>query len=397
MSEHTLHTLWLALAGKIGSKRNGTLLRAMTPHDAYHATKAELLPYLSEKDAAYFLNKDLTAAKNLCYECQEKGIRLICYHDPEFPPSLREIEDPPAVLFYYGRFPEANVPTIGIVGTRKCSRTAAGIAASFSCSLASSGFQIVSGMANGIDTYVHKGPLYKGILSFAVLGCGVDVIYPKQNVTLYNILKQHGGLISEYPPGTPPLAANFPRRNRIISGLSDGVLVVECPPKSGSMSTARYAVEQNRTLFAVPAAPDETVNTGTNQLIKHGAIFCTEPSDIFREFESRFGDRITPTEIRFQPARQESNENESPAEPAPKKKTVKKKEPPKEKEPTHRPPPLSEDETKVYNALGAGEELSADQICQRTDLPFHRILPLLQAMELAGCIEPLPGSMFRRK
>ena len=390
MSEHTLYTLWLALAGKLGSRRNATLLRSMTPHDAYHATKAELLAFLDEKDAVFFLNKDLKKAKEIYFQCEEKGIRTVCFHDPDYPPALREIEDPPAVLFYYGKFPKANLPTMGIVGTRACSRTAAGIAASFACSLASSGFQIVSGMANGIDTYAHKGPLYKGIHSFAVLGCGVDVIYPKQNETLYHILKERGGLISEYPPGTPPIASNFPRRNRIISGLSDGVLVVECPPKSGSMSTARYAVEQNRTLFAVPAAPDEKINTGTNRLIKHGAVFCTEPADIFREFESRFGDKIVPTEIYLQPVSKDADKPEAPLPPA-------KPNPPEKKKTTHRPPPLSEEETRVYKAFGEGEELSADQICQRTGLPFFRILPLLQAMELTGCIDALPGSLFRKK
>ncbi|MBO5221765.1 MAG: DNA-processing protein DprA [Clostridia bacterium] len=396
MSDHTLYTLWLLLNGKPATHRTGALLQHMTAAEAYHADKETLCRYLSEKDAAYFLNKDLAPAMKVSRECEEKNIRMVCYHDKEYPPSLREIDNPPAMLFCLGHLPEPNLPTVGIVGTRNCSRTGAALAATFSCSLTLSGFQIVSGMANGIDTYAHKGPLIKGYPSFAVLGCGVDVIYPKQNEELYNILKQHGGLISEYPPGTKPFPGNFPPRNRIISGLSDGVLVVECPPKSGSMSTARYAIEQNRTLFAVPAGPNERINTGTNNLIKNGAVFCTEPDDIFREFQPRFADRITPTVVRFRPA---ETEEPTPPEPPPprKEKKAKKPSPPKPSEPPRPRPSLSPEEEKVFNAFSEGEILSADDIGQRTDLPFHRLLPILQGLELAGCIEPLPGSMFRRK
>ena len=354
---------------------------------AYHATKAELIPHLGEKDAAPFLNKDLREAQRVLDDCRQKGIDVVCYHDANYPAPLREIDDPPPALFVIGQLPDPNKPTVGVVGTRKCSSDAAAAAATFSCSLALSGFQIVSGMANGIDTYAHKGSLIKGKASFAILGCGVDIIYPKSNETLYRLLREHGGLISEYLPSTPPLARNFPRRNRIISGLSDGVLVVECPPKSGSMSTARHAVEQNRMLFALPAAPSDRINTGTNQLIKHGAVFCTEPDDIFNEFLPRYGDRITPTTVRYVPA---MGERSAPSHPeAPK---------PKGKEPAVNPPPaLSVEETAVYRAFPEDQPLSADEICQQTGLPFHRVLPLLQALELSGCIEALPGSMFRRK
>lgn len=398
MQEHTLYTLWLLLAGKVGSRRTCTLLQAMTPEQAYRADKELLLRHLSEKDASFFLDKNLTPAIKVEETCREKGIRIICYHDREYPPSLREIPDPPAALFCLGHMPEPNMPTMGIVGTRNCSRSAAGIAATFSGSLALSGFQIVSGMANGVDTYAHKGPLVKGYPSFAVLGCGVDVVYPKQNKDLYDILKVHGGLISEYPPGTPPLAGNFPRRNRIISGLSDGVLVVECPQKSGSMSTARYALEQNRTLFAVPSAPDDRINTGTNELIRNGAVFCTEPTDIFREFEPRFGDRISPTLVRFLPTEQ----TPLPKEPKPKpatKNSKPKKNPisPPSPQPAPHLPVLTPEQEEICRVFAPGEELSADEIEQRTGKPFHRLLPLLQALEFIGALESLSGSLYRRK
>ncbi len=388
MTENALYTLWLLLAGKQGTKKTYRLIQAMEVKEAYHATKAELIPHLGEKDAGAFLNKDLRPAKKVLDDCREKGINVVCYHDPDYPAPLREIDDPPPALFVLGKLPTPNKPTVGVVGTRKCSPEAAAMAASFSCSLALSGFQIISGMANGIDTYAHKGSLIKGKASFAILGCGVDILYPKSNETLYRLLKEHGGLISEYLPSTPPLASNFPRRNRIISGLSDGVLVVECPIKSGSMNTAKHAVEQNRLLFAIPAAPSDRINTGTNQLIKHGAVFCTEPDDIFHEFLPRYGDRITPTTVRYIPAL-EGKSTPSHLE--------KSKEIPKRKESTVKPPPLSEEETLIYRVFPEDQALSADEICQRTNLPFHRVLPLLQALELSGCIESLPGSMFHRK
>lgn len=388
MTENALYTLWLLLAGKQGTAKTYRLIQAMDVQKSYHATKAELIPHLGEKDTLPFLNKDLRAAQTVLEDCRRKGIDVVCYHDENYPALLREIDDPPPALFVIGQLPDPNKPTVGVVGTRKCSADAAASAATFSCSLALSGFQIVSGMANGIDTYAHKGSLIKGKASFAILGCGVDILYPKSNETLYRLLKEYGGLISEYLPGTPPLARNFPRRNRIISGLSDGVLVVECPPKSGSMSTARYAIEQNRMLFALPAAPSDRVNTGTNQLIKHGAIFCTEPDDICNEFLPRYGDRITPTTVRYIPAMEK--DTSSPSHPE--------KPTPKRKEPSLTPPPaLSEEETLVYRAFPEDQPLSADEICQRTGLPFHRALPLLQALEISGCITSLPGSMFRRK
>lgn len=401
MTEHTLHTLWMLLAGKQGSARNYRLIRSMTPYEAYHATKAELIPVLGEKDAGYFLNKSLAPARRILDECNEKGIGIVCYHDPAYPVALREIDDPPLALFYYGDFPEPEKPTIGIVGTRNCSLQAAGAATTFSCSLALSGFQIVSGMADGIDTYAHKGSLVRGNASFAVLGCGIDVIYPKKNADLYYYLKEHGGLLSEYLPGTPPIGANFPRRNRIISGLSDGILVVECPPKSGSMITARYAVEQNRVLFAIPSAPNDRINSGTNQLIKHGAVFCTEPNDILNEFLPRYGDRLQPSSALFEAIKVESEPHGTENAPTIQRGKVKKVLISKKEESTPQrelPPTLSKEETAVYRAFDSEDQiLSADQICQKTGLAFHRLLPLLQALELSGYVEPLPGSMFRRK
>ena len=159
------------------------------------------------------------------------------------------------------------------------------------------------------------------------------------------------------------------------------------------MSTARYALEQNRTLFAIPSAPDDRVNVGTNELIRNGAIFCTEPEDIFREFQPRFGHRITPTVVRFLPTEQAASS--PPSEPKPKKHRKKKQSP--TTSPAASPlPSLSPEEEAVYRAFSEGEILSADEIIQRTGIPFQSLLPLLQALELIGAVESVSGSQFRR-
>ena len=406
MTEQAVYTLWMILSGKQCSARNYTLIKEMSAKEVYYAAPEELASHVGKKDAEFFANKDLSQAKAMLEDCRRRGIEIVCYPDAAYPPLLREIDDPPLALFVLSSYPLPTLPTVGIVGTRRCSRAAAGLAASLSGSLSMSGFQVVSGMANGIDTYVHKGSLLKGKPTYAVLGCGVDVVYPKANQNLYDHLLKKGGLISEYLPGTPPLGANFPRRNRIISGLSDGVVVVECPERSGSMITARYAIEQNRSLFAVPTAATEQVNTGTNLLLRQGAIFCTDVTDVCREFEHRYGDRIKPTFVRIvlsdvenasPPKAPEERRTAKPQRKAAVPRTVKK--PPPEPEPPKQaaPPSLSDAERAVYEAFSPGETLTADEICARTGLPLFRALTLLQALELTKTIESLPGSIYRRK
>lgn len=406
MTEQAVYTLWMILSGKQCSARNYRLIKEMSAKEVYYATPEELASHVGNKDAEFFANKDLSQAKAMLEDYRKRSIEIVCYPDAAYPPLLREIDDPPLALFVLGSYPLPNVPTIGIVGTRRCSRAAAGLAASLSGSLSLSGFQVVSGMANGIDTYVHKGSLLKGKQTYAVLGCGVDVVYPKANQALYDHLLKQGGLISEYLPGTPPLGVNFPRRNRIISGLSDGVVVVECPERSGSMITARYAIEQNRSLFAVPTAATEQVNTGTNLLLRQGAIFCADVTDVCREFEHRYGDQIKPTFARIvlsdvesgsPPQEPKAPQAAKPQRKAPIPRTVKK--PPPEPEPPKQEatPSLSEAERAVYEAFSPGETLTADEICARTGFPLFRALTLLQALELTKTIESLPGSIYRRK
>jgi DNA processing protein len=208
------------------------------------------------------------------------GIGWIAIEDENYPSALREIYAPPVLLFYKGRN-LLNQLCLAMVGSRKATPYGIGTARNLAGSLAQSRICIVSGLAAGIDAACHEGALEAGGETVAVLGCGADVIYPSANAILYQrILDEGGMLLSEFFPGTPPITANFPRRNRIISGLSFGTLVVEASRQSGSLITARFALDQNRQVYAVPGSLQMPQSAGCNNLIKEGAKLVTGPQDI---------------------------------------------------------------------------------------------------------------------
>ena len=209
---------------------------------------------------------------------EEIGASLLPYTDPAFPPLLRAIPDPPALLYRRGILPVGEA--LAVVGSRRASDAGRRLTFEICADLAAREITIVSGLARGIDTTAHLGALEGGGTSVAVLGCGIDQIYPPENAGLFDRLLEHGAIVSEYPPGTPPLAGHFPGRNRIISGLSRGTLIVEAAPGSGSLITAEFALEQGREVFAMPASPLSPVSGGVNQLLKDGAQLVTDATDI---------------------------------------------------------------------------------------------------------------------
>ncbi len=290
--------LWLVSRRGIGPR---TLLEILTyfgtPEAAYFADPAEyaLVPELTKAQQQALLEKDLHEPERILEECSQKRIRILTYQDAAYPERLRAIADPPLVLYYQGRIPDVdNTPTIGVVGAR--SATAYGLlqAKKFGYQLGSCGAIVVSGMARGIDTLSLEGALTAGSPVIGVLGCGVDRVYPPENRSLYRDVAAYGCLISEYPPGTPPEGRNFPIRNRIISGLSVGVLVVEASAKSGALITAARALDQGRDVFAVPSNLGVDVGEGTNRLIRDGAILATCGWDVLREYTAIFPDKILP-------------------------------------------------------------------------------------------------------
>ena len=279
-----LYWLWLANLPHISHREKLQLLGHFeTAESCYLA--AEAPEGLSEEGREAFANKDLSLAENILAKCAKKKIRILTWADAAYPNRLKHIPDPPLVLYYRGILPDFDkeVP-IGIVGTRKATAYGLNTARQLGGEIAACGALVVSGMAAGIDAMATQGALQQGRPAVGVLGCGVDVIYPASNRRLYETLDQQGCILSEFPPEEKPNRWNFPRRNRIISGLSCGVLVVEAPAQSGALITARQAMEQGRDVFVVPGNIGVAACQGSNALMKDGAAVVTCGWDVLEEY-----------------------------------------------------------------------------------------------------------------
>ena len=235
-------------------------------------------------------NKIMQAQKNIGFSVEyekmlEKSIRFVPYFSDEYPKQLREIPDFPYAIYVKGRLPGEEQKNVALIGARRCTPYGEKYAIDFARALAECGVGIISGMARGIDGMGHRGALLAGGQTYAVLGSGVDVCYPREHIGLYtDILEQGGGILSEQPPGTAPLPKNFPARNRIISGLSDAVLVLEAGEKSGSLITVDMALEQGRDVYALPGPVNSTLSYGCNRLIRQGAGLLLSPDSLIEEW-----------------------------------------------------------------------------------------------------------------
>lgn len=215
----------------------------------------------------------------------QKGIQCVTIFDACYPERLKNISSAPYALYVKGKLPEENSPTVAIVGARECSAYGQTMASEFAATLAKEGVQIISGMARGVDSASQESALEAGGTSFGVLGCGVDICYPKEKISLYMRLQERGGLLSELPPGTPPQKCYFPARNRIISGLADAVLVMEAKPGSGSLITVDMALEQGKDVYALPGPVGSLLSRGCNELIRQGAGILLSPQDLMEELQ----------------------------------------------------------------------------------------------------------------
>lgn len=239
---------------------------------AYHGTQKELLRLLNSKQyTAFKAAKHCLEPVAYMEQVEKKGIRYIAYEDEIFPEKLRNIPDPPYGLFVKGSLPDVGVPSIAMIGARACSEYGRAVAEEFAAALAGLGVQVISGMARGIDSISQKSCLKAGGRTFAVLGSGVDVCYPGELRDLYEEIEKNGGLLSTYAPGMPPVSSNFPPRNRIISGLSDVVLVVEARRKSGTLITVDMALEQGKEVAIIPGRITDSLSQGCHDLLSQGA------------------------------------------------------------------------------------------------------------------------------
>jgi DNA processing protein len=359
-------TLRLALVEGIGPKLQKTLLeRFGSAGGVLQAAPSELRdvpgigPKLAQRIAAAQSEIDVEAVLELC---RARGVEIITSASGEYPRQLREIHDPPGILFALGKLLPADALAIAIVGSRHATPYGLAQAERLAGSLARAGLTVVSGLARGVDAAAHRGALAAGGRTLAVLGSGVLNIYPPEHQELAFDVRRQGALLSESPPESPPLAGAFPQRNRIISGLSLGVVVVEASKQSGALITARLAMEQGREVFAVPGRVDSRASQGCHRLIRDGAKLVETADDVLEEL----GPLVAPVAI------EAGHEVHHPAELL-----------------------LNEPEQKVLSAVGSGET-SVDQVIATCGLPGPQVLSTLTVLEMRRLIRRVSGFAYVR-
>ena len=316
--------------------------------------------------------RDDPSAADETASLEATGMRLVSFEEAEYPGNLREIPDPPPVLFVRGRIEPEDERAIAVIGSRKASAYGISVCGRLVPALVDHGFSIVSGMAKGVDAAAHWAALDGDGRTLAVLGTGVDVAYPKANKRLFETILGRGALLSEFLPGTEPFAKNFPRRNRIISGMALGVLVVEAAERSGTMITVRTALEQGREVFAVPGDVRSPVSCGTHRLIKEGAKLVEDIEDILEEFpfQGKGGFFLNPGAFPGDGVRTGSPEQAAREE--------------------------GSDERETLIGHLSDEGTCVDVLIERTGWPSEKMATLLTELEVLGRVRRLPGSRYLR-
>lgn len=292
--EEIHYAYWLNNIPGIGNKTIEALLTYTGSYEEiWELTEAQLSAnplHLSAKQIHEIIDSKNKARILSGYEKMiKKNIQFLYPYHSDFPDNLKNIYNPPQGIYVLGSLPNPTVSTIAVVGARTCSEYGRYVARKISTALAKYGFQIISGMAKGIDSIAHKGAIDEGGATFAVLGCGVDICYPQECRDICNIMSTNSnGIISEYPPLTPPKSGFFPLRNRIISALSDAVVVIEAKDKSGSLITADIALEQGKDVYALPGRVTDSLSHGCNRLIKQGAGIILSPDEFIKDLLSNY-------------------------------------------------------------------------------------------------------------
>lgn len=380
--------VWLSeLKGLRNQTRLALLRRFGDPESIFYADADELLltDGVERSQLKLLENHDLAPADRILADCQRLDIRLLTLSDAAYPGRLKNIYDPPALLYCKGRLPLLDdLLCVAVVGTRDCTPYGVACAEKLGFGLASGGAAVVSGLAKGIDAAAIRGALRAGGVTVGVVGNGLDVYYPYESRYLYEDVASAGILLSEYPPGTEPASGHFPVRNRIISGLSLAALVVEAPEKSGALITAATALEQGRDVFAVPGPIDAPASVGCNCLIRDGAGLVSDASDVLREYEGRFV--LNLKESREQPETLGYQARMAP-EPKPVAPTLSLR---------HSDAELTDDQIAVLKALSDTEPMQVDDLTELVEIPTRRVLSALTVLEIDQYVAQHPGKRYTR-
>jgi len=367
----SLSWLALTLTPGVAARFSAKLLREFgSPDDVFRASPAQLRACsLPSETAQAVVKKEAfkRAEKDLAYLRKVEGLRLIHWTEPEYPKNLLQIYDPPVLLYLRGDAQILNAPCISVVGTRKPTLYGAQMAERLGRDLATRGLVIVSGLARGTDAVAHQGALAAQGRAIGVLGTGINVCYPKENRKLYDKVLERGAIISEFPLHTHAAPENFPIRNRIVAGMPLGVVVVEGAEYSGSLITARLAMEFGREVFGVPGNATQEVSFAPNQLIKQGAKLVTSAEDVIEEL---------PTPVRAALVQAERPEAEV------RNRLVRES--------------LAGASKKLYELLRADESIHIDDIVERSGLNSSEVLATLFELEMKGIVRQLPGKQFSK-
>lgn len=387
--------IWLSNLPRLNNQMRLSLLEHFgEPDKIYYGEKEEyfLVQGMTRSMAEALEDKSLEAADRILGDCDRLGLRIITLRDTEYPDRLRNIYDPPLLLYVLGRMPRFDEEVaVAMVGTRRASPYALEMGEKLAFQMAGLGAVIVSGLAAGGDAAAHRGALRAGGFTAAVIGGGHDIVYPRENRPLYEDIAARGVILSEYPPGTEHMGEHFPVRNRIISGLSVGVVVTEAPERSGALITAGLALDQGRDLFAIPGQMGDRRCAGSNALLRDGAGVVTDAWDVLSVYAGKFPHKIR--SLRMEEPRRFGGA------PAPAEKPKFRKKPDAPREPglpvldlsgDHG---LTDDQLRVVRAL-RGRTVQVDDLIEETQIPTRRILSALTVLELDRIVTQESGKRF---
>ena len=354
-----MYEYWLALIPAVSGQKKRLLREEYgTGKAVYYIEEIQLrfTRFLEDKDVEAVLHaRKKNDIEKEWEKLAKKNIRFIPYFSEQYPKKLLKTDDAPFALYVKGSLPDEDRVSVAIVGARKCTPYGEEMALKYGEYLASNGIQIISGMARGIDGAGQRGALNGGGATYGVLGCGADICYPREHIGLYMDIQEEGGILSEQGPGCPPLPMYFPLRNRIISGLSDIILVMEARERSGSLITADLALEQGRDVYALPGPVTSSLSQGCHRLIRQGAGILISPEDLLMELGISEKESV-----------QKSDKIEK---------------------------TLENDENVVYSCLGFFPK-GISQLIEETGLGAHELLQRLIALELKGCIREVSKNYY---